>query len=315
MCARCTTDVDRPVWLGITDANDHPALGNAGQGRPRMRGVGVASARPIMHREGRMSRSSPTLAVAGATGILGSRLVAVAEARGHRVLELCRARGVDLVTGIGAFDLTGVSAVIDATCSGAFTGSQGRAFYEAVTRRLGVAAEAAGVARTVVVSQLGAGRTRPEHGPLHEFMSGKIAQERAAAVHTPGLRIVRAAQSHEVAERQVVWYRDGHRVPVPALAIQPIELDALAAFVLDLAGGAGDGMEHGEIVELAGPQVEILSDMVSRIDETVIVDPEDPGSARTVMLPGPYATLVGRTFDDWAISPSRSAHPSAAREM
>jgi hypothetical protein len=64
------------------------------------------------------------------------------------------------------------------------------------------------VPRTVVVSQLGAGRTD----------------------------------------------RDGYRVPVPDLAIQPLELDVLAGFVLDVATDTRDGRLHGEILELAGPR-------------------------------------------------------------
>ena len=241
-----------------------------------------------------------SIAVAGATGIVGSRLVERARERGHEVLELCRAHGVDLT--VQTPDLAGVDVLVDATCSGTYDEPSMVRFHEAVSRRLGAAARAAGVVRTVVVSQVGAGCTDPSDGPTHAYMTAKLAQECAAMAHAPGVLIVRGAPSHEVAGRMLEWFRTGSRVPVPDLTLQPIERDALVDCTLDLA--TGPERAHGTVVEVAGPAVEQLAAMVSRIDETVVVEPV---AGRTVLLPGPDAVLTGRTFDEWVIRPARPA--------
>lgn len=55
-----------------------------------------------------------TIAVAGATGRLGRHVTQVLEERGHRVVAISRAAGVDVVTGKGLVEaLNGVDAIID----------------------------------------------------------------------------------------------------------------------------------------------------------------------------------------------------------
>ena len=50
----------------------------------------------------------------GATGTAGSRVVARLKGRGIAVVEICRARGVDLISGQGLLPaLEGVAVVID----------------------------------------------------------------------------------------------------------------------------------------------------------------------------------------------------------
>ena len=56
------------------------------------------------------------VAVAGATGNIGSRTAASLERDGHEVVRISRSLGVDLLTGAGLDDaLQGVDAVVDAT--------------------------------------------------------------------------------------------------------------------------------------------------------------------------------------------------------
>lgn len=58
--------------------------------------------------------STSKIAVAGATGRLGSHVVDVLTERGHQVVPMSRATGVDIITGDGLADaLTGTDAIID----------------------------------------------------------------------------------------------------------------------------------------------------------------------------------------------------------
>ena len=64
------------------------------------------------------------IAVAGATGTVGRHVVVVAHQRGHEVLALSRAAGVDLTSGLGLAEmLSGSQTMIDVT-SGDVTSGQ-----------------------------------------------------------------------------------------------------------------------------------------------------------------------------------------------
>ena len=55
------------------------------------------------------------IAVAGATGRVGSHLVDILESEGHDVVSIARSRGVDVITGEGLDEaLAGVDVLIDA---------------------------------------------------------------------------------------------------------------------------------------------------------------------------------------------------------
>ena len=56
------------------------------------------------------------IAVAGATGRAGRHVAEMLEARGHEVVPMSRATGVDVITGDGLAEaLTGADCIIDAT--------------------------------------------------------------------------------------------------------------------------------------------------------------------------------------------------------
>ena len=75
------------------------------------------------------------VAVAGATGVVGRHVVAVATGRGHEVVPLARSVGVDLTTGAGLAErLAGVDAVVDVTSVPTQDRAESEAFFGAVTR-------------------------------------------------------------------------------------------------------------------------------------------------------------------------------------
>jgi len=236
------------------------------------------------------------IAVAGSTGLVGSHVVAAAEAAGHSVVGLARETGIDVTSSAGLDDvLVGVEALVDVTNSPT-TDLQAVTFFETVAANLGDAATHAGVTRTVVLSIIGADRI-----PENEYYVAKVAQERTHRAHSPGLHILRAAQFHEFPSMAIRWGRDGDRTTVDDMLSQPVAVDEIAKVLLELATGDRDD----DVVELAGPQrehiVELARRIVARRGEKLTVVPRDvPDPMRNgALLPGPDALIAGPTFDEW----------------
>src|SRR5205823_13629089 len=118
------------------------------------------------------TNSSQRIAVAGATGRVGSHLVEILAQRGHDVVAIARSKGVDVVTGEGLDEaLVGVETVIDAATGPSPDQDEATAFFTTSARNLQRTGAAAGVKRIVVVSIIG----------IDKFHSGynaaKVAQE------------------------------------------------------------------------------------------------------------------------------------------
>src|SRR6266540_6488075 len=96
------------------------------------------------------------IAVAGATGNIGSHTVAFLERNGHEAVRISRSLGVDLVTGDGLDDaLAGVDAVVDATNAPATDASETVEYFGTTTRNLLAAEQRAGVRHHVLLSIVG----------------------------------------------------------------------------------------------------------------------------------------------------------------
>ncbi len=129
------------------------------------------------------------IAVAGATGSIGSLTVTALERAGHDVVRISRSLGVDLRTGDGLdAALTGVEAVIDATSHEAADRDETVAFFGTTTRNLLTAEEQAGVCHHVLLSIVGVDRattlSRTGDGPgpgrstTQDHTNGKPPHER-----------------------------------------------------------------------------------------------------------------------------------------
>src|SRR5215471_4625948 len=91
------------------------------------------------------------IAVAGATGRVGRHIVDVLRERGHEVVPMSRASGVDVVTGAGlASALTGAECIIDASTGPSPDEKAATDFFLAATRNLRETGRRAGVKRIVV---------------------------------------------------------------------------------------------------------------------------------------------------------------------
>ena len=94
--------------------------------------------------------------VIGGTGLIGSKLVALLQARGHEALAASPQSGVNTLTGEGLADaLAGAQVVIDVANSPSFEDAAVLAFFETSGRNLLAAERAAGIGHHVALSVVG----------------------------------------------------------------------------------------------------------------------------------------------------------------
>jgi uncharacterized protein YbjT (DUF2867 family) len=240
------------------------------------------------------------IAVAGATGRLGSSLVEVLEERGHDVVKVSRTHGVDVITKDGLADaLDGVEVIIDAASQPTADHDAASEFFAVSTPNLHEVGHAAGVQRMVVLSIIG----------TEKFDSGFIGavnvHEAAATAGPIPTDIVRASQFHEFIPLLVDWATQDGVSYLPKMRTQPVATRALSEVIADLVDETSDG---GQLFEVAGPQEELLPDLGQLVVEhegrsleiEAVVDPVDgERHEQGALLPGPEARLVGPTFADW----------------
>jgi uncharacterized protein YbjT (DUF2867 family) len=240
------------------------------------------------------------IAVAGATGNIGARTVAVLERDGHDVVRLSRSLGVDLLTGDGLDEaLAGVDAVVDTTNAAAADASEVVAYFGTITGNLLAAEERVGVRHHVLLSIVGVHRVE---GNTH--YAGKREQERLVANGPIPWTIVPATQFHDFAATVAGWTeRDGVATIAPLL-VQPVAPDDVAAILAEVALGEPQG-RHADV---AGPDRQDLVDMARRTHQAqgrrvrlvpTWSGPFGPQMAGDALLPGEGARIAPTTFDEW----------------
>ncbi|RNL81335.1 SDR family oxidoreductase [Nocardioides marmorisolisilvae] len=236
------------------------------------------------------------IAVAGATGLIGSKLSQLAAGEGHEVVAIARETGFDLLTGDGLdAALTGADVVVDVTQSPTLDEAEASTFFETVARNLGESAHRVGVPRTVALSIVGADKS-PDYG----YYVAKVAQENAHRRYSPEPVVLRATQFHEFAGQMLGWNRSGSTTSIIDVPTQPVATAEIVRLLLDLATGARTGD-----TELAGPKVEQLVDQVRELvrrsgeDLEVVAVPGPPSMAGGSMLPDDAALLRGPDWLTW----------------
>jgi len=252
-----------------------------------------------MQTESRMEK----IAVTGATGRVGSHVVAILEQRGHDVVPIARSRGVDVLSGEGLDDaLAGVEIIVDTATGPSPDQTEATEFFTASARNLQRAGAAAGAKRIVVVSIIG----------IDKFQGGynaaKAAQERTLLEGPLPVRIVRAGQFHEFVGELIGWTIQDGVAYVPEMRTQLVAARVVAEALADAA--EEPEVENGRITEVAGPQEERLADaaaalFASRGDSVEIREGRQPGDpdatayAEGAALPNRGAKLAGPTFAEW----------------
>jgi uncharacterized protein YbjT (DUF2867 family) len=234
------------------------------------------------------------IVVIGGTGLIGSKLVAKLDERGHQPIAASPATGVDTLTGEGlAHAVAAASVVIDVSNAPSFLDAAVLEFFDTSTRNLLAAEAAAGVGHHVALSVVGTERLT-EGG----YFRAKLAQEELIEESSIPYSIVRATQFFEFMDRIAADATDGNTIRVPPALIQPIAADDVA----DALGRIAVGSPVNGIVEIAGPARFRLDELIrarlgtSGDPREVITDPDaayfgiTPGE-RT-LLPGDGARLT-----------------------
>lgn len=244
------------------------------------------------------------IAVAGGTGVVGRHVVDVAEERGHEVVVLARATGVDLRTGEGLPDrLAGVGAVVDTTSIATQKASAAEAFFGGVTRQLLAAEHGAGVGHHVALSIVGI------DGSTSGYYRGKQLQERVIAEGDVPWSVLRATQFHEFAEQMLHFVPLGKVSLVPVMLSQPIAAREVGQALVDLV----EAGPTGRTPDLAGPARVAMHRAAQQINRARdlgrwVVPFRVPGAAGRAMrsgslLPASDGPRGRMTFEEWLSAP------------
>ena len=235
------------------------------------------------------------VAVAGASGTLGRATVEVAQEAGHEVRRIARRFGVDVMTGEGVSEaLAGVDVVVECLKPPSLDPDVATDWFVTAAQRLGAAARAAGVERTVVVSIVGIDRMQ-DYG----YYRAQLAHERTSLMHCPGTVIVRSTQFHDFVGNML--RPDGDGLAIIDVASQPVDTRVVAEVLLEQATTAGPE----PLVQIAGPLVENTVDQARRLlvarGQTAVVRgvPASPSMMQGFMVPGPDVPARGPTYDQW----------------
>ncbi|MFK4837008.1 SDR family oxidoreductase [Microbacterium sp. ZW T2_14] len=240
------------------------------------------------------------IAVAGGTGVVGSRTVQALRAEGHDAVALSRRTGVDLTTGAGLdAALDGVDAVVDTANVSTLSADAAIRFFETATGNLVAAAARAGVGHVVLLSIVGIDRMP------HDYYAGKLAQERVVEAAAVPWTILRATQFHEFAGQLFDRAKLGPLHVAPRARVQPVAARDVGTHLAALAAAA----PQGRVPDLAGPREEAMDEMVKAFARHTghrgwIPSVSLPGAQMKAMraglaLPGAGAVLATQTFSDW----------------
>jgi uncharacterized protein YbjT (DUF2867 family) len=240
------------------------------------------------------------IAVAGATGNIGSLTVAALEGAGHDVVRISRSLGVDLVTGDGLDEaLTGVEAVVDVTNGPVTDRAATVEYFATATANVLAAEQRAGVRHHVLLSIVGIDRVE---GNAH--YAGKREQERVVAAGPVPWTIVPATQFHDFAAMVASWTAQDGVATIAPLLVQPIAPSVVADVLAEVVTGS----PRGRYVDVAGPDPQDLVDMARRTNDALgralkLVPTWsglfDETMAGSVLLPGDGARIAPTSFDDW----------------
>lgn len=241
------------------------------------------------------------ITVMGASGQIGTKVVALLKAAGHQTVAASRSAGVDVIAGTGlAQALAGAEVMVDVLNAPDYADGPVMDFFTTSTANLVAAAKEAQVSHYVVLSIVGCDNL-PDSG----YMRAKVAQERIIVDSGLPHTIVRATQFHEFADGITASLTVDGEVRVPQARIQPVAGADVAAEMVRVAQSAPvDG-----IINIGGPEkltfVELATLAVAHRAESlpIVLDP----SARyfgarvddTSLVTGEDALLFTERLADW----------------
>ncbi|MGH3576546.1 MAG: SDR family oxidoreductase [Mycobacterium sp.] len=241
------------------------------------------------------------IAVMGATGLIGSNVVAVLNEAGHQTVAASRHSGADVLTGEGLAEaLSGADVLVDVANSPSFDDDPVMQFFTTASRNLVDAAKSANVGHYVALSIVNCDGL-PDSG----YMRAKVVQERTITESGLPYTIVRATQFQEFADAITTSLTVGDEVRVPDGPIQPIAAADVAA---DVARAAQADPVNG-VVNIGGPEKLSFADLARTVlahrgeNTPVVVDPSatyfGTPVAENSLVTGDDAVLAPTRFEDW----------------
>jgi uncharacterized protein YbjT (DUF2867 family) len=241
------------------------------------------------------------IAVIGASGLVGSKVVELLTAEGHDVVAASRGSGADVLTGDGLAEaVAGAQVLVDVVNSPSFADDAVLEFFTKSSANLVAAAKAAGVGHYVALSIVGVDGL-PESG----YLRAKVAQERTISESGLPYTIVRATQFHEFAEAITSTLQVDGEVRVPDALIQPV---AAAEVSAEVARAATADPINGTR-DFGGPDKISFADMARAVlaskgaDTPVTIDTTATYFGTPVgqnsLVTGNGATLASTHFADW----------------
>ena len=254
-----------------------------------------------------------TIAVIGATGTAGSRVIARLKGRDITVVEISRAHGVDLITGHGLSEaLAGVDVVIDVANPISTDDHVDVADHLATAYRNLVGACASQGVQRLVVSTV-AGIEDPVFDGVPCFVAKRTAEEVVLEGPVPAA-IVKSTQWYEFASSPAAVNFDDGEVIAQDWLIQPIAADTVADVLVEAALGQTRGPRT-----ITGPEAIRLPELVSKLlasqgdDRRVrVAEPALAAFSRGALLAPDHAVVLGPDLDTWLETLASDRGSSAA---
>jgi uncharacterized protein YbjT (DUF2867 family) len=254
------------------------------------------------------------IVVIGGTGLIGSKVVAKLNARGHEAIPASPNSGVNTLTGDGLAEvLKDAQVVIDVSNSPSFEDTAVMNFFQTSTRNLLSYESAARVGHHVALSVVGTERL-PESG----YLRAKVAQEKLIKEGSIPYSIIHATQFFEFVNRIADEATTGNRVHVPPVLFQPMAAEDVASAVSKVAIGS----PLNGTVEVGGPEQFRFDELIrkslrARNDpREVIADPNakyfGTKLSERSLVPDDGALLGEIRFDEW-LSRSTISQPQQSK--
>lgn len=241
------------------------------------------------------------IVVIGGTGLIGKKLIALLNGKGHQAVAASPSSGVNAVTGEGlATALAGAQIVVDVANSPSFEDQAALAFFQASSRNLLAAEAAAGVKHHVALSVVGTARL-PDNG----YFRAKLAQEALIKAGPIPYTIVHATQFFEFVGSIAQAGGEGQTVRLSPALMQPISANDVALLLADAVLSEA----ANATIEIAGPQRIGLAALVGQWfaannDPRQVIEDAQAGYFGSVLddrslTPGDHPRIGAERFEDW----------------
>jgi uncharacterized protein YbjT (DUF2867 family) len=237
------------------------------------------------------------IVIIGGSGLIGTKLGAILQQKGHEVLAASPSTGVNTITREGLAEaLEGAQVVVDVANAPIWDDAAVLDFFQTSGRNLQAAEVAAGVNHHVALSVVGADRL-PDSG----YLRAKVAQEEIVEAGSVPYTILRATQFFEFIGRIADSSTDGDTVRLAPAFVQPESAADVSAALADVAVSE----PVNGIVELGGPEHFRLDELVRR----VLRANNDPRSVTA----DAHARYYGTELDDHSLTPGSNARIAPTR--